>query len=116
MDKANLKLMNIISKKFGGEFIRIRQRLNWKSPEGKVYFASPIFLRRTASLPTPILKEVIIEQAKETRTEVAQIPTEVRTESIRVVESKAKKTSGKKKTIVKVAVETEQRQKTLKEE
>jgi hypothetical protein len=116
MDKANLKLMNIISKKFGGEFIRIRQRLNWKSPEGKVYFASPIFLRRTASLPAPILKEVIIEQEKETRTEVAQISAEVRTESIRVVESKAKKTSGKKKTIVKVADAAESRKEELKEE
>lgn len=116
MDKANLKLMDIISKKFGGEFIRIRQRLNWESPEGKVYFASPIFLRRTASLPAPILKEVIIEQPKKTRTEVAQIPTEVRTESVGVVESKTKKTSGKKKTISKVADAAEPRKEKLKEE
>ena len=45
-----------------------------------------------------------------------KIPTEVRTESIRVVESKAKKTSGKKKTIVKVADAAESRKEELKEE
>ena len=120
MDKATKRLMDIILKKFeGSEFIRGGRNPYWKSPEGKLYLATSVFLRRTASLPTPTKKEeVLIDRSERTEqertTKVTTISKEVGAKSVGVEEGAKKKKDNKKKTIVEVANGTQQREEEIK--
>jgi hypothetical protein len=130
------QLVKKFIKVYGGELKRINGRQNWvdTQKDGKVYHVNTVFIRRMLMNANSLLK---INKKEETHEEPKQpeIPVsgrvkpeqprveaekprvaEVVTEGIRVEEVKKKKASGKKKTIVEVAVETEQGQKTLKEE